>query len=488
MSIPFNLTASWLAPAFSQLNLTNCSTLTPFLADLMLNVAHHNISNMTMISEDFTTVIRFLDAAVPNDWPHQYSASELVQWYLDIWSNPTYQSTPQFTMMWYGLENTAYGACNAELCNSLQIKGDPDVSGRGMMGAYYISAILSTIYFFVLIIDRLSSSHKIPSRILDAFRESTNTFLDEALIFAVAMLASTVVRYASVTHSDDNFDNYSAYRLLGSVFMSTFAIFPCLLLQSVAGGLRRRFLRQGLWTVVVGLKVVVIIQMNTVYIQRFVYDMSNPNDAQLESVPGFFREYLWSRYCDNNPLVARTLIVEYTGALLGLLNLLWLVYYVLTSLPSVGRSVASVLERSGALGMRRNGHAARWERMWRYLLLLNGIACSIVMWLLLVFFTSWSIHVQNKAPSTDEDTKWTFGQVLSLATWVPVFIEWLAILVAGPEEGLGQRLSTSYEVTKVTATDEARRMNQGPSSDNSHGSLAPSYSFVTEHADQKTKL
>ncbi|KAI1496932.1 hypothetical protein F5X99DRAFT_398676 [Biscogniauxia marginata] len=60
------------------------------------------------------------------------------------------------------------------------------------------------------------------------------------------MLTSTMVRYASFVRSRDNADDYSTYRLLGSIFMSTFSIFPCVVLQCEAGGLRRRFLQQGL--------------------------------------------------------------------------------------------------------------------------------------------------------------------------------------------------------------------------------------------------
>ncbi|KAI1633162.1 hypothetical protein F4809DRAFT_655378 [Biscogniauxia mediterranea] len=519
MSGPFNLTTSWLAPGFLQLNLTNCSTLTPFFTDLALVVTENNTDSGPSTSEGFATVLRFLSAAVPENWPYPPDASQLALWYLDVWANKTYQFTPEWTAMWTELTMTALGTCNAELCNNLQIKGDPEVSGRGMMGAYYISefraedpshpgaksprarrranktqthqgAILSTIYFFVLITDRLGPARRRPSRVLDAFRESTNTFLDAALVFAAAMLTSTAVRYASFARRsrDDDVDDYSTYRLLGSVFMSTFSIFPCLVLQCAADGLRRRFLRQGLWVAVVGLSVAVAAQTGAVYADRFFYEMSGPDVARLRSTPGLLREFLWFQVCDNRALIVRTTHLLSAGTVLLVLNFFWLVYYVLASLPSVGRNVASALGRLEAWRVRRDALAARWRRTRPYLRLLDGIACSVVMWLLLGFFTAWCHHVQSKAPSTDEDTEWTFGQVLSLATWVPVLVEWLGIIVAGPEKGLGERLSTRYEVTKVTVTDEKDWTKHAMSSEVGYGSLAPPDSVITKPIRRTTTL
>ena len=83
------------------------------------------------------------------------------------------------------------------------------------------------------------------SKLVRAFRESTNTFLDSALIFAVSMLGAAIVRYSRVIMHPE--EDVSYYSLLGSVYMAAFSIFPALLLQTVADGLHGKILRQALW-------------------------------------------------------------------------------------------------------------------------------------------------------------------------------------------------------------------------------------------------
>ena len=93
---------------------------------------------------------------------------------------------------------------------------------------------------------------------------------------------------------------------------------------------------------------------------------------------------------------------------------------------------------------------------------------------LIVLFTLYRNHLRDIASQTSLDGKWTFGQVLSLFTWVPVVIEWLLIfsckyqratkasfeyrsgslttttlIIAGSEKGLSQRVPDRYHVTKI---------------------------------------
>jgi phosphate starvation-inducible membrane PsiE len=93
------------------------------------------------------------------------------------------------------------------------------------------------------------------SRLVKAFRESTNVFLDSALIFAVSMLGAAIVRYARVLIHPE--EDVSYYSLLGSVYMAAFSIFPALVLQSVTDGLHGKILRQALWLILIATAIAV---------------------------------------------------------------------------------------------------------------------------------------------------------------------------------------------------------------------------------------
>jgi phosphate starvation-inducible membrane PsiE len=94
-----------------------------------------------------------------------------------------------------------------------------------------------------------------PKKFVGGFQESANTFLDSALIFAVAMLGAAVVRWAKAIVNPQA--DHSAYSLLGSVMMSAFSVFPALILQVVTDGQRGHTLRQLLWFLVIVLSITV---------------------------------------------------------------------------------------------------------------------------------------------------------------------------------------------------------------------------------------
>lgn len=53
----------------------------------------------------------------------------------------------------------------------------------------------------------------------------------------------------------------------------------------------------------------------------------------------------------------------------------------------------------------------------------NGLICLVVMWAFLGLFTAYRHEVLTKAGRANEDNEWTFGQVLSLTTWIPIGID-----------------------------------------------------------------
>lgn len=76
--------------------------------------------------------------------------------------------------------------------------------------------------------------------------------------------------------------------------------------------------------------------------------------------------------------------------------------------------------------------------------------------------------VNGAAGEENQNSDWTFGQVLAVATWIPVAVEFLTVLkckftylalrwvsllthvLDGPEQGLSKKLSPRFTVVSVT--------------------------------------
>lgn len=70
-----------------------------------------------------------------------------------------------------------------------------------------------------------------------------------------------------------------------------------------------------------------------------------------------------------------------------------------------------------------------WKTSRPFIRLCNGTACILLMWRFLYLFTQYRSDVALKAGDSDGDTSWSFGQVLSLATWVPVGVDLVAVYI-----------------------------------------------------------
>lgn len=255
------------------------------------------------------------------------------------------------------------------------------------------AAALSTVYFLVLVVNRVRGD-KSSSRIFAAFRDSANTFLDALLIFTASMLASTVSRYTSfdrhLTLGDLDPDAFSSYQLIGAVALSVFCVFPCLVLQTVAGGIRVRtvsgerrirFLRLFLWVVIVALTITVEVQYSHVYPELWekVFDISFDSIAQF---PGLYREWWWLNFCDDTVLLFKIITAVTAGhAILGI-QLVWLLYYLVAY---AARLVLPKNQVSRLKDIRRHKIGKKpigehWKRLQPFLRLVNGVLCGIMMW------------------------------------------------------------------------------------------------------------
>lgn len=139
MATAVNLSASWQAPGPSQLNITDCNTVVEYYADQISIIGAGGFLNNSKLG-DMGVALAFLDAMVPDEWPGSNPSTEnemidyyqnLMMWYFRVWENTTLMSTPDYELVENNIQNLAYG-CNLAICDKLEVKGDPDISGRGV--------------------------------------------------------------------------------------------------------------------------------------------------------------------------------------------------------------------------------------------------------------------------------------------------------------------------------------------------------------------
>lgn len=455
----YTVQATWTPPPFDAFNLTattdRCEKAANFTAAVVRGLAIHEIQS----DVPTTHTIRFLRSILPDSYQANTSItdSHIIAWYIDMgyWGkvgSETY--IPK--MLLFSIND-----CGDAICGKLKWAGDQDITGVGMMISYYLAVILVTIYFVMLLLARWSRVQRRAEkggwtfRILASFTETTNTFLDSALIFAIAMLAAAAYRYASYIRNPGQ--SQSAYALFGSVFMSTFSVFPAVVLQSLARGLRRHHVRQLLWVCVFGLTVAVDILYRKEYRNESWFDPTKPTWSETR-VASQYSDQVWLATCDprDTRLSLERLL---TGAhvILGVNAFCWLLYL-------LSRPIRRLMTKSHRDQIR--GHTKRskiyqfFVRHGNKLWVFNAIVSLLVSWALLGDFHTYREEVSKIAEEQNEDLQWTFGQVLALSTWAPIFIEIAIVLIYGPEHGLSSRLTKQYQVIR-RATLEAEKSSAG---------------------------
>ncbi|KAK7753835.1 hypothetical protein SLS62_004201 [Diatrype stigma] len=437
-----NESASWVPPPLSMLEINDCTSGTDWVAAL---IRSSDNSSMLDIPTQLTTA--YLRSMIPQNWTSQPSKKDLVDWSYELLDEQAGSLDPEYVSWRKQLTEFPLKGCGQD-----------------------ISLFFATMYFIVLAATRVgiiktasnrSSRRKCTARIIESFQESINTFLDAALIFAASMLGAALVRYASMIRSP--LENYSAYELIGSVFMSAFSIFPALMLQAVSDGPRTHFIRHFLWFAVISFTIAVDVLYRKRYDElKDSYDSSHASQQQNITIEA--ARSGWG-ICEDTQIRKG---IEHTltgGHILLALNLVWWLYYlVLAAIPSRWKT---------AWNSRSRRWVIRWD--WRTSLrIANGSLCFAVACSFIGLFHRYRNSIHTLTSESDKDSDWQFGQVLALATWVPVGVDFLAILfckpllsyatpplryctdsvVDGPEKGMSGKISSHYRVVANIETEE----------------------------------
>lgn len=283
--------------------------------------------------------------------------------------------------------------------------------------------------------------------IIQSFRESVSGFLHAALVFAVAMLGATVSRnYEYKNQGELDADGVLFYSLLGSAFISTFSIFPCLVLQPLLDAKNlstSRYSRLFLWCLVISLAVTVWIlsfpnidnffqyteaadRLLPAQLHNTSYASMTRDDELLLShmnQTGFYRAVVWEHYCSDGDLSRYLRTVLRVGVAIQVPGLLYCLFATLAAIVFESNLPPCTYLR--AHFGRVFAKPAETNRLARLLVGSLYLAAALVF---LGFYYAYRWIIKHRAPSTDADSDWSFGQILALAQLVPVGLEFMSAL------------------------------------------------------------
>lgn len=294
-----------------------------------------------------------------------------------------------------------------------------------MMASYYLIAFLATLYPVVIGLNSLAPfrTRKLWKTFHSWFEQTINGFLDASLLFSISMLLACIYRFSSASRNPDGEDNTFVYSLINAVTVSMFTVFPPLMLQLTAHDLRRRGIRAVLWFLVIAF----VITTTILYYKwrgpdPMLYFFQNEKHLN-DQINRHLGKTAWLMFCDitDDVLVQSLDRAIITAQVIFALNLPCWVYLVYTIGDAQEDSAAPQDHANDDL--HRTLSKVLMSRYGKLVRALNILLCCAVMWLLLGTFTTIAVRLADAMRPWGKDRRWSIGQVLALATFVPLLID-----------------------------------------------------------------
>ncbi|KAG6365977.1 hypothetical protein INS49_000153 [Diaporthe citri] len=406
---------SWVPPPLDRLNWSDCYAIGNFVAAAGLEQRFDRIP--------VNTTVPFARSLVPADWPDSPPSPATLLIWAWSWQNTT---SPE-----NAITGTAWSM--APTCI------------HQMMFTYYLIATMATAYPLILgsaAVGLFNRTSRL-ARIVGWFRETISGFLDASLIFAVALVVAATYRFSSALRYPDQLDNAFSPSLWNAIIVALLSVSPPLILQCASGDtLRRKGLRLLLWSLVVVFTTTSSILFFFWY--RSLKFSGLPTSTRTTSI-----QYLWNLCTKNLPKrVHQNLGFVVAAQTQLLLNLILWAY---TKLSKSGSAPDRRTTTTGYGGVQKtqaraiNSHGSPRLMSVFQLRALQAFSAQLMMWLLLGRLTSLTLSDGVNAGDSFKNVKWSVGQVLGLAQFVPVVIDLVVAGTYGPkaawEEKMSKRLS-----------------------------------------------
>ncbi|KAK1751180.1 hypothetical protein QBC47DRAFT_392383 [Echria macrotheca] len=313
------------------------------------------------------------------------------------------------------MRDTAVRNCRFETCEALDWEGIADLAGVGMVITYFLEAIITTLLFLTLAVDyqvhrhpsRYHKTHMSPTstpathllllrRISAAMLGCLDEFLNSSIVFALSMLAAAIFEnaYNVLTRGAET----TLYATLLTMLLPIFTLFPVAILQATARGtLRRPKLRAAVWALMILLTAVLLGLAMTSF--RILTSDDEEDGVKQSFYTSRSAQQNFERWCapSESELAIRPAI--YAGV--GTFALTFSVWF------------TAIRDFRLIPHLRGNKVLRATRRVWWLVVACLGF---IGMWTYLVLFTRYRSLIVQRAGYSQQDTRWSFGQVLALAT------------------------------------------------------------------------
>lgn len=295
------------------------------------------------------------------------------------------------------------------------------------MFTYYLIATMSTVYPLIIGSAALGLFTKSSrqARIVGWFRETISGFLDASLIFAVAILVAAMYRFSSALRNSNQLDNAFSPLLWDAILVALLSVCPPLILRCTSGDtLRRKGLRLLMWSLVVVVTITTSILFFCWYRSLNLYALPRTKSGSIK--------YLWN-LCTK---ILPGRVHQNLGFVIAAQSHLFLsfILWSYTELSKLGIVPDWRTSTRGFGGIQKtqvkgvDGHKSPRLMSIFPLGALQVFSAQVMMWLLLGLLTSLTRSDGVNAGDSFKNTKWSVGQVLALAQFVPVVND---LVVAG---------------------------------------------------------
>ncbi|CAM1501970.1 Fc.00g039540.m01.CDS01 [Cosmosporella sp. VM-42] len=317
--------------------------------------------------------------------------------------------------------------CGIELCSALEWDGNGDIMGIGMVVVYVMAAILATAYFglfFYSMICRRSyhqfrDDTKNPEQtfwqiLWSGFYTSVREFHNGLTIFTISILCASLVVAIHGT---------STYTVRTSSLISTCSTAMYFLILPIRLEVERRRHFAIVSSVVVW--ALLVAELSVAFKWKLPINSSD-NSGKMD---------MFEELCFNNDAankvnrILRALVIAGCGS------------FVFFALPHI----IGLFQGKKGKEVSKIGVLTRVPSR-----LLLCAYCLTIMWstlILLLHFQS-KIARNNSRERAEDEEKWTFGQILALATWAPVIEELIRGWLFKEAETQESRLNHHYTLNK----------------------------------------
>ncbi|KAK3371095.1 hypothetical protein B0T24DRAFT_305137 [Lasiosphaeria ovina] len=388
----FNITftyPNWTAPPIAQLNFSTDCTIVAAWAKTWLSdgVGVNDLATADHFRQALPAQLRL----VPSD-------GQLVDWFrtlLEIrkrarMNGKVYNSSNPDP--WLNVTVNPFKVCLDDVCQAIPWNGVPDITGPGVMTSAWIQAVLATIFALLAAWEWfLRQKHTVAGKKLQlvfyAFNQALDVFVNGALILSLCI---NVAAFALMLQRQDVGDGAQlalAHDMV--VFSFSACLFPAIMHEQVHGDSGRTGSRY-------------LILFIDIILYLVVGNMAPIVSNKFESTDS------WEVYCfwDIIPTERR-----FTGLIVWITSILfWAWVLLFFFLPwALKKPLPKV---------------ARWLKKGRKIMDVYIIgAYGFLTWYILITITVVRQLLLQRSGFGSEDLRWSFGQILSLGTWLPVLIE-----------------------------------------------------------------